>query len=154
MRLDPAEVAPTPWANRLGATRELAVCRGADGEVDWRVSVADLDRDARFSTFPGIDRLFVALGPLSLLVDGQPREMATGGMARFAGEAAVEVRLERPTRALNVMTRRGVVRGEVRLRDRSLPAPADADLIVDLGARDADIFIVDVVLQRPAAVRP
>lgn len=132
---------PTPWANGQGATRELAVARGVDGEVDWRVSVADLDEDAGFSTFPGIDRLFVALGPLTLVVDGRARPMLAGDMARFPGEAAAEARLERSTRALNVMTRRGVVQGEVRLRDRSLPAAVDADLVVDVGAWDADVFL-------------
>ena len=139
--LIPSQVAPVPWANGAGATRELAAVRGAGGEMRWRVSVADLDRDACFSVLPGIDRLFVALGPLDLFVEGRRSALVAGDMVRFAGETAVAVHVDRPTRALNVMTRRGVFCGEVRLRDRAEGVSAGVDLTVDVGDRLADVLL-------------
>ncbi|WP_240641515.1 HutD family protein [Nocardioides ferulae] len=107
MLLDPARVDPTPWRNGAGSTRELSVAREDTGETRWRISLADLVRDAPFSGFPGMDRLLTALGPLRLTIDGTPVDLTTGEQVRFPGEAAVAVSLDRPTRALNVMTRRG-----------------------------------------------
>ncbi|MEH0580332.1 HutD family protein [Streptomyces sp. B21-108] len=141
--LDPSQVAPTPWRNGAGATRELTTETDASGQVLWRISVADLDRDAPFSTFPGLDRLFVALGPLRLTVDGRQQPLAAGDQARFAGEAPVTVALDAPTRALNVMTRRGACRAEVTLRPASAPRlPADATTLTVL----LDEFAADVRL--------
>ncbi|MEV7979638.1 HutD family protein [Streptomyces sp. NPDC086519] len=139
--LAPSRVAPTPWRNGAGTTRELATGTDASGRVLWRLSVADLDRDAPFSTFPGLDRLFVALGPLRLTVDGRQRRLAVGDQARFAGEAPVAVALDTPTRALNVMTRRGACRAEVILRPVGGPRlPADATVLLDELAADVRLF--------------
>jgi len=62
--LTPADVTPVPWRNGAGTTRELASSAGPDGGFRWRISLADLARDAPFSSFPATDRLFTALGPL------------------------------------------------------------------------------------------
>ncbi|MFF0085890.1 HutD family protein [Streptomyces canus] len=143
--LDPSRVAPAPWRNAAGATRELATGTDASGRVLWRISVADLDRDAPFSTFPGLDRLFVALGPLQLTIDGRQQGLAVGDQARFTGEAPVTVALDTPTRALNVMTRRGACRAEVTLRPATAPRlPADATttltVLLDELAADVRLF--------------
>jgi hypothetical protein len=139
--LDPAAVEPVLWDNGAGSTREIAVAHGPDGQVLWRVSVADLAQDAEFSRFPDLDRLFVALGPLALFVGGHPTTMGAGESVRFAGEAEVTVRPDRPTRALNVMTRRGAVRADVRLRDHDGPTNPDASLSIDIGDRVADVHL-------------
>lgn len=139
--LGPSRVAPTPWRNGAGATRELATGTEAAGRVLWRISVADLDRDAPFSTFPGLDRLFVALGPLRLTVNGRQQRLAAGDQARFAGEAPVAVALDTPTQALNVMTRRGVCRAQVTLRLAAAPRlAADATVPLDKLAADVRLF--------------
>ncbi|MFI6358608.1 HutD family protein [Streptomyces sp. NPDC050743] len=139
--LDPSRVAPTPWRNGAGATRQLATGTDASGRVLWRISVADLDRDAPFSTFPALDRLFVALGPLRLTVDGRQQRLAADDQARFAGEASVAVVLGTPTRALNVMTRRGVFRAEVTLRSAAAPClRADATVLLDELAADVRLL--------------
>ena len=139
--LDPSRVASSPWRNGAGATRELATAADATGRILWRISVADLDRDAPFSTFPGLDRLLVALGPLRLTVDGRQRRLAAGDQVRFAGEAPVAVALAAPTRALNVMTRRGVCRAEVTLRSAAGPClGADATVLLDQLAADIRIL--------------
>ncbi|MFF0452925.1 HutD family protein [Nocardia africana] len=125
MVLDPARVVPSPWRNGGGATRELAVSTAPCGNILWRISVADLDRDAAFSVFPGMDRLFTALGTLRLIVDGSPVDMLAGCQMRFTGETPVSVSLPAPTRALNVMTRRGFCHAEVALR-RAHPASGES----------------------------
>ncbi|WP_332643515.1 HutD/Ves family protein [Aeromicrobium sp.] len=137
--LDPSRVEPSPWNNGAGSTRELAAETDPDGQTLWRISIASLDHDAPFSVFPGMDRLFVALGPLRLTVDGATSAMTAGEQARFAGEAAVAISLDEPTTALNVMTRRGRYRAEVTLRDADEVAPDGVDATVRLGNRHADV---------------
>lgn len=138
---DPRAVSPVAWRNGLGSTRELAVGTDADGSTSWRISVATLDREVEFSTFPGMDRVFVALGPLSLTVDGEVTALHAGDQVRFAGEADVSVAVTRRTSALNVMTRRGGFRAEVVLRtpdEPQLPGTTDS---VDLQTLVADVRI-------------
>ena len=141
---NPSDVEPVPWRNGAGTTRELAAESGPGGELRWRISVADLVRDAPFSTFPGTDRLFTALGPLRLTVNGVAADLAAGDQVRFAGEDAVSVALDQPTRALNVMTARGVCRAEAVLRPATAGAAAGAAESVDLGELVADVFITDL----------
>jgi environmental stress-induced protein Ves len=139
--LDPRTVAPSPWRNGLGTTRELATGSGPDGLETWRISVATLDRDARFSSFPEMDRVLVALGALRLTVDGVTTALSTGGQISFAGEADVSADVEAPTSALNVMTRRGVCRADIVLRERGAPPLRRATASVDLADVVADVVI-------------
>lgn len=141
--LDPSRVAPVPWRNGAGATRELASWSDEDG-TSWRISVADLDRDAPFSTFTGLDRLFVALGAIRLRVDGTVVQLAAGEQTRFPGEACVSVDLEGPTRALNVMTRRGTWRADVVCRSADRPATPTTHATVPLGELTADVLLTPV----------
>ncbi|MCA1981671.1 HutD/Ves family protein [Nocardioides nematodiphilus] len=138
--LRPDRVRPELWRNGLGATRELASGADAAGRIVWRISVASLDGPAPFSAFPGIDRLFVALGPVRLIVDGESRSLAPGEEWRFAGEAHVECSVDSPTQALNVMTQRGAARAGVVIRRRDRRGTS-ADFTVDLGDVAADIRI-------------
>jgi environmental stress-induced protein Ves len=137
--LDPSTVAPTPWRNGAGSTRELAVATDPDGRTRWRISVAALDRDAPFSLFPDMDRLFVALGPLRLTVEGVVTTMAVGDQARFVGEASAAVALYEPTTALNVITRRGRCHAEVALRRTDQPVPKGVDATIALAGMAADV---------------
>ena len=60
-RIDLRLIAPQPWKDGAGMTREIAV-GGADAEnFDWRISVAALTGDAPFSAYPGIDRCITLL---------------------------------------------------------------------------------------------
>ncbi|WP_037370493.1 HutD/Ves family protein [Amycolatopsis orientalis] len=139
--LNPSEVSPVPWRNGAGTTRELAADTGPDGEPRWRVSLADLLEDAPFSSFPGIDRLFTALGPLRLTVNGSATDLERGDQLRFAGEDAVTVALDQPAQALNVMTRRGLYRAEVVLRSPAETGADGAVATVDLGEQIAEVFL-------------
>jgi environmental stress-induced protein Ves len=140
-RLDPTRVAPAPWRNGAGATRELAARRDPAGRLLWRISLASLDRDAPFSTFPGLDRLFVALGPLRLVVDAESHTLVAGQQLRFAGEASVRAVVDVPTQALNVMTQRGALQARVALREADAPATEHAEATVLLGALAADVLL-------------
>jgi hypothetical protein len=59
-----ADCPPQAWANGGGTTRDLALeprspGTRADGPAfDWRLSLADIDRDGAFSRLPGVDRVF------------------------------------------------------------------------------------------------
>lgn len=138
--LDPAWVAPVPWRNGAGTTRELATATDDDGTL-WRISLADLTGDANFSVFPGVDRLLLALGALRLDVDGDDVELATGDKTRFPGEARVSVALDAPTRALNVMVRRGAWHAEVVHRPADRPVTPGTHATVPLGELTADVLL-------------
>ncbi|NKQ57674.1 HutD family protein [Amycolatopsis sp. K13G38] len=139
--LDPARVTPVPWRNGAGSTRELATTSDPRGHILWRVSLAELVHDAPFATFPGMERLFTALGRLRLTIDGTPVELSPGEQIRFAGEAPVTVSPARPTRALNVMTRRGSFRAQVVLRSPRQPVTHGTVTTVDFGENAADILV-------------
>jgi environmental stress-induced protein Ves len=113
------DLPPEPWANGGGTTRTVARFpdRG-DGPSSWRVSIADIDTDGPFSTFPGLERTFVLIdGPgVRLTVDGVRHGLRRGDRLRFSGEQQTACRLDGgPARALNVMTRRDVVHADVEL---------------------------------------
>lgn len=140
MLLDPERVAPTPWRNGGGVTRQLAT-RHDDGDVVWRISLASLEKDAGFSTFPGMDRILVALGDLDLVVDGSTVRLQGRDQIRFRGETDVRVRLDHPTQALNVMIRRGHCSADVVLRATADPPIDSATATVPLGEFAADVLL-------------
>jgi environmental stress-induced protein Ves len=108
-----SDVAPQPWKNGGGVTRELLRLPCAAGLADdWglRISVADIDADGPFSPFPGITRWFAVIAgagvrlswpgraPLALRRDEPP--------LRFDGADAPDCHLiAGATRDLNVMVR-------------------------------------------------
>ena len=98
------------WRNQLGWTREIA--RGGDGDDwNWRLSIAEIERDAAFSTFPGVDRELVLLAGNGLRLRFDDGEVALlqppHDRHRFAGERAVTGELvDGPTHDFNLMWRR------------------------------------------------
>ncbi|TPG11586.1 HutD family protein [Rhodanobacter glycinis] len=113
-----------PWKNGLGSTREIAVhpaCAGID-DFMWRVSIAEVDSAAPFSSFPGIDRQIALLdgnGFTMTLDDDRAHSLTTPFTPfAFAGEAKVAVTLvDGPTRDFNLMVRRARAQGELQCRD-------------------------------------
>jgi environmental stress-induced protein Ves len=79
--------------------------------------LAELERAADFSRFPGLDRVFTLAtgGPLAIRVAGTTVGLLQGESLAFEGEAEVEARLlsTEPQLGLNLMTRRGISRGSV-----------------------------------------
>jgi environmental stress-induced protein Ves len=103
------------WKNGLGWTTEIAVGTGEGlWDWDWRISIATVDADSEFSSFPGIDRSLLVLdgAGMVLSVEGQGTFtlLADGPPLAFSGDVSTSSRLlAGPTRDFNVMTRRGVV---------------------------------------------
>ena len=103
VRLD--DVAPQPWRNGGGVTRELLTWPNAD---DWivRLSVADIEKDGPFSVFPDVQRWIVALSGMGMEL-GEPFNFRIEpGMLpyRFRGEYAPMCTLmDGPTSDLNLM---------------------------------------------------
>jgi uncharacterized protein len=111
VRLD--AVASTPWKNGHGRTRELLVWPTAE---HWllRVSVAEIEANAPFSRFDGVDRCIAVLqgaGILLTLPSGPATLTPEGHACTFAGEDAPHCALMAgPTRDLNLMVRRNAGR--------------------------------------------
>jgi environmental stress-induced protein Ves len=116
---------PIPWPNGGGITRDLALGRAgvpdpAGPAFDWRLSLADIDRDGPFSRLAAVDRIFAPIEGTVVLrfedrsvtvdVDAEP--------LHFQGEAAPGASLPHrtPCRALNLMLARGRATGAMRRR--------------------------------------
>jgi environmental stress-induced protein Ves len=105
------DVAPQPWKNGGGATRELLrLALPGGGADDWllRISVADITSEGLFSSFPGITRWFAVLegAGVHLLWDSNPACSSTpqSDALEMAGDNPPYCRpIAGPTRDLNVM---------------------------------------------------
>ena len=127
-RFDLNQIAPSPWKNGGGSTREIAcwpLGAGMDG-FGWRVSVATIAQAGPFSAFPGIDRQIMLLEG-----DGVQLVSATAGINHtlqqrwqpfaFSGDAALDCSLLGATSTdFNVMTRRGQWSAEVSIHDAAV----------------------------------
>lgn len=120
-RFDLHRIAPSPWKNGGGSTREIvSFPPGADMEnFGWRISVATIAQDGPFSAFPGIARQI-------MLLAGDGVELAGAGLRHtlgerwqpfaFAGDMALDCRLLGGSSTdFNVMTRRGQWVAEVQV---------------------------------------
>nr|WP_300051653.1 HutD family protein [uncultured Nocardioides sp.] len=139
-----ADVRPRPWANGGGTTRELAVAD--DGA--WRISLADVDRDGPFSTFPGRQRLLTLVeGPvLDLQVDGDAHVVEPQRPFAFAGDATTVASVpEGPVRVLNVVVDPGLVRPYVTVlelgRSSTFPLGADQAAYVLTGEQSGTLVL-------------
>ena len=138
-RFDLRSIAPQPWKNGAGLTREIAVGPQGAGasDFDWRFSLAEVERDAPFSAFPGIGRCIVLLrGAGMRLRSGQGEVDHRLDQAfvpfHFSGDTPLSATLVGgPSSDFNVMTRRGAWAAEVTTqRCAFAPAAADAMLLL------------------------
>lgn len=113
------------WRNGDGWTREIAREPAAGEGFDWRVSIAELDRDVAYSRFDGCERWQVLLsgeGVTLELDEGEAQTLSPPhGRAAFAGERAVLARVGAPVHLFNVIARRDRMR--VELLHRPLVGP-------------------------------
>jgi uncharacterized protein len=105
-----------PWKNGGGTTTEIFKSTGVDGQVHWRLSIADVASDGPFSEFPGIDRWI-------MMVEGKGMELTISGLGTrriekpfeplaFSGDAKTDCRLiDGPIRDFNLMVARGHAQG-------------------------------------------
>ena len=108
------------WRNGFGWTREIhaQASRPGGADWDWRLSIAEIEQDAPFSTFPGIDRELVLLHGNGLRLrfdDGEACLLKPPhGRLRFAGERAVTGELvDGTTHDFNLMWRRDAIAAEL-----------------------------------------
>ncbi len=115
-RIPPSTYRRARWKNDGGWTTEIA--RSGEEDFRWRISIAEIESDGPFSSFPGIERDLLLLegNGIELDIDDAPPRRLVQRFERvqFAGEAKVDCRLVAgPTRDFNVMTRRDAVRADV-----------------------------------------
>jgi uncharacterized protein len=104
-------IAPEPWRNGGGATR--AVAQHGD---DWRVSIAEVERDGPYSRFDGIARISLVLRGHGVVLrhdDDIVRLRRFEAVEYDGGKAWQATLVDGPVTALNVMTRNGVCRAHV-----------------------------------------
>lgn len=137
-------VSASPWRNGGGVTRRLVTASGSPlhgpSALRWTLSLADVTAPARFSRFPGMDRsfLFVGDGPARLRIDGVERDVTAAQVSRFPGEGDVEM-VAGCGRAVNLMTRRDVVDGDLTVA--SLPLSRELQAEWDTGGIAAMIAL-------------
>ena len=126
----------------MGMTQEIAV-QPSESDADtflWRVSVAEVNSAAPFSSFAGIDRHIVLLdgaGFTMTLDDDCTHPLDTPFVPfAFAGESTVAVTLiDGPTRDFNLMVRRESARGEVEVLGKSGAHALHASTVLIYAAR-------------------
>ena len=102
------DIAPTPWKNGGGLARDL-LCAPSAGDWRWRISLADVNADGPFSSYPKVQRWFAVVEGAGVELDfgGRTVGVRTGDAPlAFDGAAAPGCRLiAGPTRDLNLMLR-------------------------------------------------
>ncbi|NDL62980.1 HutD/Ves family protein [Acerihabitans arboris] len=145
------------WRNGGGETREIISWPGPDAAADarvpaepavafaWRASIATIDRDGAFSSFPGVDRIIALLegdGVTLHNASGQSHDLTRPGAPHaFAGEEAISAALAgASSRDFNIMTRRRDWRARVeRLTgEHLLPAGRDGVIYILSGRWQMD----------------
>lgn len=107
------------WRNGFGWTREIHAERpDPSGDWTWRLSIAEIEQDAPFSAFHGVDRELVLLRGNGLRLrfdDGEAHLLEPPhGRLRFAGERALTGELvDGPTHDFNLMWRRDAIAAEL-----------------------------------------
>ena len=104
------------WRNGQGWTREIHV-EGAAEDWSWRLSIAEIEHDAAFSLFPGVERELMLLSGNGLRLrfdDGECVELnPPHDRHRFAGERPLTGELvDGITHDFNLMWRRDRIRAD------------------------------------------
>jgi len=117
--LRPSDYQRMPWKKGGGTTTETWKAISPDGEMLWRLSIADVASDGPFSKFPGIDRWIMLIegNGMELTIDGQVRRIADPFEPfAFSGDARTDCRLlARPIRDFNLMMARSYASGGLRI---------------------------------------
>jgi uncharacterized protein len=98
------------WKNGLGWTREILRWPQDDDSWQWRLSIAEVDKDCPFSIFPGIERELVLLSGAGMHLrfdDGETVSLEPPhDRHRFSGDRALHAELiAGPTQDFNLMWR-------------------------------------------------
>lgn len=149
------DVAPSPWRNGGGLTRELLAWPNPRDWV-WRVSVAEVARSGPFSRFEGVRRWFAVLAGAGVHLDvaGQAHELTTGSVPLcFDGAAPVDCRLlGGATQDFNLMLRRDLASARLEKIPGPISFDIDRPMMVAIYANRsaATVSVGDEVLTLPA----
>jgi uncharacterized protein len=102
------------WRNGGGVTRTIA--SGASGESQWRISLAEVERNGPYSRFEGVDRISLVLrgAGVTLCDERSAVSLKPFEAAGYDGDAQWNATLiDGPVTALNVMISRGRYRARV-----------------------------------------
>jgi environmental stress-induced protein Ves len=142
------------WKNGGGWTTELALSPEKAGSgFDWRVSIADVESDGLFSTFPQCDRYIALLEGIGMELrhDGaEPVRLERRlHFVHFDGEADTYGKLiSGPVRDFNVIVRRNACNAEVLHRPLVGPMvflPENVTWFIHLAGGRADCKLAGVV---------
>lgn len=122
------------WKNGGGWTRTVA-SHHVQGQIYWRVSVADIDASGPFSRFEGMDRIAVVVRGTGLRLSSESRVWnldSLGSIAQFPGELAFRGdALEVPVQLWNVMVRRGQAQADLLLvEDETVQIPSAPHVLI------------------------
>jgi environmental stress-induced protein Ves len=113
--LTPSDYQSMPWKNGGGVTTEIHKATSPAGEINWRLSIADVASDGPFSVFPGIDRWIMVIegAGMELTIDGETiRVDRPFEPLYFSGDAKTDCRLiDGKIRDFNFMIARGFGKG-------------------------------------------
>jgi len=144
-RLAAADRVAAPWKNGGGLTWEIAADPPGAGLDDfgWRISMARVASAGPFSTFSGVDRIITILeGALDLRLEGQGSRILDPASDPFAfagDDPCWGGPVEGAVLDLNVMTRRGRFRAEVRRLNGREPIRRDGDTLILFALDEATI---------------
>lgn len=123
-----ASVPVEPWRNGGGVTRTLAT-----GRSQWRISLAEIERDGPYSRFAGISRTSLILrgSGVTLRDDHAVVQLKPFEAVEYDGDVAWNASLiQGPVTALNVMSARGRYRTRVRAIVDSMIVPTNCAAVV------------------------
>jgi environmental stress-induced protein Ves len=147
-----------PWRNGGGSATRIAIQpeTATPTDFDWRISVASIEKDADFSSYPGVQRHLMPLSShgLSITVDGEPHRLPGFEPFEFAGDAAVRaVDVTSGSLDLNLMVRRNSFAGSLTAQSVqggfTVSAAPDETVVIVLLDPAFGLGYLDAVLLQP-----
>lgn len=111
------EIPAQPWKNGGGTTRELALSE-CQGRMRWRISLADINQDGAFSSFPGLSRIHCIVEGTGLVLSNSTVNLAARPLDPlvFSGDLALSAQLnEGSCRAFNLIYDPAFCQAEMRV---------------------------------------
>ena len=127
-------IPPVPWRNGGGVTREIAR-HDRDGQLVWRLSIADVASEGPFSAFPGLQRILTVIEGKGMLLARPTKTALAANLfepVAFSGDERINGVLPNgPCRDFNVIWNPKLVTATVTLihAPQTLLMPAEAETL-------------------------
>lgn len=128
-----------PWKNQAGTTRHIASGQG------WRVSVAEVGRDAPFSVFPNTQRHSVVIegDGLELRNTDRPVDLLPHVVSSYEGGIEWQCHLlGNPATVLNIICENGVATADISVGREVKVCASSAEAIVVLPIRCSMSYVL------------